>query len=651
MADLLLYTQEARWARELADALAEAGFDAVVRDTGHGLDDVPVGEFTTVLVDAEPAIVDRIAEALETVPQSRCPRVGVIGDWQSGMPLFVVEAVPTDQPIPKIVGAVARFVGASEMHRGAVRASEMRIDELTRQVKRYAALQAVTARMSSTLVLSQSLSTFVDGVRDGLGLVAVATMLRDDSSEELKVIAESPEGAEEEGLLDAAMGCLQRATQSALAPPPFSCIWPKDGVVAVPVLADRRSVGAIVAVTEPGEKNEDLPPDELVALMGGLASHVGNAVRNAHLYSDVQTKSAQMSVLYEVGRTISSVHELQTLLDMICDHAMTVTGARRCSLMLLDEQEEVLRIRAARGIPEWIQNSVVAKVGEGVAGHVIEFGEPLLVTDIQEDPRFDSKVDSRYYGSKSLLCVPLVLHGVHRGVLCLTEKAAGGPFDQADLELAVLLGSHASVAIDNAYLYGHLRTLASTDSLTRLYNHRHMMDHLEGAIKHARRHGAPLSVIMLDLDHFKQVNDTYGHQQGDRVLQAFASVLERTAREEDILARYGGEEFAAILPGTGLKGALRLGERIAERVRKLEFARGADILRITVSIGVAELTADVQAAADLTDRADRALYQAKRTGRDRVCAFDADLADGGESWTQQTQPAAAESASTDEDEG
>jgi len=260
-----------------------------------------------------------------------------------------------------------------------------------------------------------------------------------------------------------------------------------------------------------------------------------------------------------------------------------------------------------------------------VAGYVAEVGEPLLITDIRLDPRFDPRIESVYYDSHSLLSVPLIIHGTPHGVLNMNDKTSGRPFTQSDMELAVLLASQAAVAIDNAYLYEQLRTLAATDSLTRLYNHRHFMTHLDSAMKQARRHNRALSVLMLDLDHFKRVNDTYGHQQGDRVLQAFAAVMRRTARDEDVLARYGGEEFAAVLPETDLVGASRLAERIRNRVAELRFRHGSSVVQVTVSVGAAQITDDTRSAEELADYADQALYNAKTAGRNRVMAR---LADG-----------------------
>ncbi len=625
MTDVLLAAADHPWAHRLAEALREAGLSPEVvpegRPTLLGIQNALV-----VVADVEEEYFSDAQALSATLPADARPRILASGP-AAALPVGGARNwVDSGVSLAAQAARVASVVGEVR----AERANRASIEDVRLRGARQAALQAITARMSATLVLSEALQVFVEGVREALGLRATAAVLVQPDVEGIKVVAESPFGAGARGMLEGPLQCLERAAQSASSPPAFYCLWPSDGVASIPILVENRSVGAILIVSETdepvdeagGESPGRAPLDVSVNALAELVPHVGNAVRNAHLFTDVQVRSAQMSALYAVGRTISAMHELEGLLRAIVESAAVITGAHRCSLMLLDEGEAVLRIRAARGVPEWIQNTAVARLGEGVAGYVAEMGEPLLIEDIRRDPRFDPRIESRYYGNHSLLSVPLIVQGATRGVLNMNDKESGRPFTQTDLELAVLLASQAAVAIDNAYLYEQLRMLAATDSLTRLYNHRHFMTRLDAAVKHARRHGRPLSILMMDLDHFKRVNDTYGHQQGDRVLQAFSSILKRTSREEDTLARYGGEEFAAILPDTNLHGAMRLSERIRNRLRDLEFEHTSGGFHVTVSIGAAELTDSVRGAEDFSAFADEALYQAKEAGRDRVVARD-----------------------------
>ena len=618
MTDVLLYARDAGRAGLASRLLSDAGLSVEVRDPcdPSGLPDLTA--YALVLTDPDPLVRAAVVEGLSGIPSDIAPTLGVLSPWAADLPIEIQEAVPLDQNGPAFLSAVSRALGKAEMRRSWLRQAGARVSELARNVAQYAALHAVTGRMTQTLVLSDSLQAFVDGAREILGLEVLATLLADEGTEELKVVAVSPSGAHGSSALESGLNCLRRASATSGGVPRFPCVWPRDGIVAVPVVVEGRGVGAVLAVRSRDHAPER-PLDEIASALAGMSPHIGNAVRNAHLYALMETRSAQMTALSAVGRALSAVHELQTLLDLVCNHATAITGAARCSVMLLDEHEGVLRIRASRGVPPRVRDTAAVRIGEGIAGYVFDVGEPLLVADIEADERFDSRADTHYFGDKSLVVVPLLVHGVPAGVLNLTRKVGRKPFDTSDLELAVLLASHAGIAIDNAYLYDELRTLAATDSLTRLLNHRHFMARLAAAMSHARRRGRPVSVLMLDIDHFKRINDTYGHHQGDRVLQAFSALLRRTAREEDILGRYGGDEFAVAVPDTDAAGAVRLANRVRERVGRLAIPKGDDVVTFTLSVGVAQLEPWMRSPEDLTDCADQALYHAKSEARDRVC--------------------------------
>jgi diguanylate cyclase (GGDEF)-like protein len=169
-----------------------------------------------------------------------------------------------------------------------------------------------------------------------------------------------------------------------------------------------------------------------------------------------------------------------------------------------------------------------------------------------------------------------------------------------------------------------LATEASTDGLTGLANRRHLDEYLEEHFRIASRYGTPLSVMMVDIDHFKRVNDEYGHDVGDQVLREVALTLRETMREADLCARYGGEEFVVVMPSTGLEGATECAERVRAAVeRRVMFASG-NKLRVTVSVGVSGYRGGEQPAAGwMVKEADMALYEAKRNGRNQVCCFQA----------------------------
>jgi diguanylate cyclase (GGDEF)-like protein len=195
----------------------------------------------------------------------------------------------------------------------------------------------------------------------------------------------------------------------------------------------------------------------------------------------------------------------------------------------------------------------------------------------------------------------------------------GGTFSEGERELFHYLAGQAAVSLDNVALHETVQRQAVTDELTGLFNHRRFQEGLAQELERARRFGQSLGLVMLDIDNFKQVNDTYGHQIGDRVLADVARVLREFSREIDEPARYGGEELAVVLPGTDLEGAYNLAERVREGIEALEFQlEGRRTLKVTASFGAASLPESADDQPSLIAAADAALYVAKRSGKNRT---------------------------------
>jgi diguanylate cyclase (GGDEF)-like protein len=217
---------------------------------------------------------------------------------------------------------------------------------------------------------------------------------------------------------------------------------------------------------------------------------------------------------------------------------------------------------------------------------------------------------------RQMMALPLIQHGVAIGVVCLESRNAYG---ESDVRLALSLTQPAAMAVENARLFDEVNRLATLDGLTGIYNRRHFMDQALRAYETARRFGQPLTALMLDVDHFKTVNDRYGHHVGDQVLRVLAERCRGALRSVDVLGRFGGEEFAILLPGTTQQSAANiLAERIRRRVADDPVPTDAGPVKVTVSVGVAAIDEQTRHPDDLLKRADAALYEAKQAGRNRV---------------------------------
>jgi diguanylate cyclase (GGDEF)-like protein len=296
--------------------------------------------------------------------------------------------------------------------------------------------------------------------------------------------------------------------------------------------------------------------------------------------------------------------------------------AEQGSLMLLDRDDGALRLAAQKG--SRIADDVRVPAGEGIAGKVAAQGEPLLVEDVERDPRVLQKNRGRYR-TPSFISVPLKIGDQLIGVLNFADKVTGEVFDQEDLQLILSFATHAALVLERNELYQQteqLRSLSSTDPLTGVLNRRAFQERFDEEVDRAKRHGRPLSLLMMDIDRFKAVNDRHGHQGGDHAIKLVADSVQKAVRSIDIVARFGGDEFVVILPETGPARARLIGERIRREVEgrtvPWQNSTGRTTLGVTVSIGAATGPQDGETAAVLLERADRGLYQAKSLGRNRV---------------------------------
>lgn len=234
------------------------------------------------------------------------------------------------------------------------------------------------------------------------------------------------------------------------------------------------------------------------------------------------------------------------------------------------------------------------------------------------DSKYYRKSDNKFFKKDYFATIPLKIEKEIVGVLNINdgEKVS---FNVSNLDFVLKLSEFISMTVSNAVLYERTKKLSVTDGLTGISNRPNMEQVLRSEFERSMRYGAPLSVVLLDVDHFKGVNDTYGHQKGDEILVAFASLLKKFCRANDTAARYGGEEFLMILPQSNAQGAFKIAERVREEMMKLNFTGNESNFSVTTSGGVVELDRDfIKSTDQLVTMADQALYEAKNSGRNKT---------------------------------
>src|SRR5207245_6866655 len=258
----------------------------------------------------------------------------------------------------------------------------------------------------------------------------------------------------------------------------------------------------------------------------------------------------RLSILTDIVKTANSILEPRKVIELIMAKVQELIPCEAWSMLMVDEEKQELTFELALGEKGKDMSSFRVKLGEGIAGWVAQTGKPTIVNDATRDPRFAGKFDSKtQFRTRSVLCAPLISRGHIIGVVEIINKLEGA-FTQDDLEMLLTLVEPCAIALENAILFQKTAQLTITDDHTRLFNSRYLNLYLGREIKRCKRHGIPLSLIFLDLDGFKGVNDRFGHQAGSLTITAVRTILVQAVRESDILARYGGDAFVVVLPET-----------------------------------------------------------------------------------------------------
>ena len=400
--------------------------------------------------------------------------------------------------------------------------------------------------------------------------------------------------------------------------------WQTGDSLFTPLTVADGSIIGVLDVYDPVERI--LPTVDSVRTLEIFANQAGTAIQNARQYERLQAQEARLERESHSQREILSVSEsmLGTLdekvvFDSIADTLAQIVAYDTLAVSKVDwDRREIRTVFARDDYADELMASPL-RIDEGLTGWAVAHDEPVLCNDVLADPRGALVAGTPEDEAQASIIVPLRAMGKVIGVLFL-DRLGGARFEEEELETVRLFANLAAIAIENASLYERTQVRAVTDSLTGVFDHGHFQETLERETKRCERYGEGFSLLMMDLDHFKAVNDRYGHPRGDEVLKAVAQILSETARESDYVARYGGEEFVLILPRTSSTDGCALAERLRERIAAVPVASG-DAFRVSASVGVADFPSCGLDARTVLSAADTALLWAKRRGRNCVLYY------------------------------
>ncbi|MBN3038315.1 MAG: GGDEF domain-containing protein [Candidatus Omnitrophica bacterium] len=335
--------------------------------------------------------------------------------------------------------------------------------------------------------------------------------------------------------------------------------------------------------------------------------------------NNLKQKLQRYITLKDLTDTLSSTLSLEKATSLISSETFNVIGkSEACLLYLVDQDRQRLYLASTKRQEDRLE--IKAKEGDVFDNWVFKQRTRLMVKDIKKDFRFSAqevkKEEAR--GVQSLISAPLVVGNKVLGILRLDSKHPE-LYDTDDLRILDIMSDLAAVAIQTTMFYQKTQKLAITDGLTGTFVHRHFQERFEQEISRTLWTNSQFAFLMIDIDNFKSYNDKYGHIAGDIVLKQIAGLIKSGVNPGDIVARYGGEEFGVLLVDTPQYEAIKIAERIKEKIEKEKFVLRREATKVTISAGIAFFPKDARKREDLIRRADMALYKAKAEGKNRIC--------------------------------
>ncbi len=502
-------------------------------------------------------------------------------------------------------------------------------------------LRETVSDISSELDLTSLLHTILERATSLLNATGGDLGLYDESQQEILIVVSHNMGKDYSGVrMGYGEGAMGRAIQLQ-QPVVISDYLNWDGrsnqyqdiayhaVLAVPLMARGRIIGVLGIV--------DLNPRRIFSigdqrLMELFAQQATTAIENARLYTDEKRRSEELGVLFESSTALVKTFDLSEVYRIATVQLMNAVNATSARILTFDRDTGQAMIIKEYASPQ--ANEKERVFDEGATYDLSGFprtlaalrdGKPLSILLSNPDLDPGDRRELEDYGIKSALQLPMIASDDIIGYAEIWDSRSERVWTEEEIQFSQTLANQAALVIENARLYNQMQYLAVTDTLSGVFNRRGLFDRGQHEVNRALRFTTPLAAIMLDIDHFKHINDTYSHAVGDEVLRTLARVCQANLRTVDLIGRYGGEEFAILLPDTDADSACQVAERLRQAVAETPVIIPKGQVSFTVSLGVASLVDGTTTLAVLLDQADTAMYFAKHAGRNQVALVDSDV--------------------------
>lgn len=487
-------------------------------------------------------------------------------------------------------------------------------------IQKIAILYDASQAVLSTFDLDEVLNRILAIIRDYFQLQNGGVMLLDTARQELYVRAQFGRISMDLGFR-VPVGKGITGNSAKLKRPIYAPDVTKDSRYVANVTATKSEVAIplmvrdeVVGVLDFQSDQLDYFKPELIDLLTLFSTQASLALENARLYSLERRRAQQLEAINAVAQQTTAVLDLDELLTVVCRLLLEWFRIDHAAVLLCESDN--LRVRAYEGrLTPKVAMGAILPAGTGLAARALGQGKSLVENDVTGvNDYFPGFVETR-----SEVCVPLVFFGEKLGVLAL-DSAAKDAFEPDDMQPLESVADICAAAIQNANYFERMRQLAYVDGLTGIHNRRFFEMRIVEELERASRFQGRMSIIMVDIDHFKRLNDEFGHLLGDEVLRGVAGILKQQLRKMDMVCRYGGEEFAVVVPETTGDNAVTVAEKLRRQIECYPFP---GVPRpVTISCGVADYPTHGTSRDEVVAAADGALYMAKQAGRNRVVAAD-----------------------------